>query len=241
MSTVLALRGDQITVQPLTEPSSGSVLCWNGEAWSIGSNPITGNDGQFLFDLLVEASHTHNSVADSAVAICSILHSVSGPFAFVFVDKIHNQIYFGRDRLGRRSLLYNIDNDSTSLCFSSVADPHRAPWQEVEADAIYQISFKSGIESNSPSSIEGLLSISFASICRHLWEDNVTKGAVRIILRLPVLIIVFSCIFPMVSWLTLPARYQLWENSIKPTRHQVYLSIVEQSLSSICAVTYVSL
>jgi hypothetical protein len=241
MSTVLALRGDQITVQPLTEPSSGSVLCWNGEAWSIGSNPITGNDGQFLFDLLVEASHTHNSVADSAVAICSILHSVSGPFAFVFVDKIHNQIYFGRDRLGRRSLLYNIDNDSTSLCFSSVADPHRAPWQEVEADAIYQISFKSGIESNSPSSIEGLLSISFASICRHLWEDNVTKGAVRIILRLPVLIMVFGCIFPMVSWLTLPARYQLWENSIKPTRHQVHLSIVEQSLSSICAVTYVSL
>jgi hypothetical protein len=241
MSTVLALRGDQITVQPLTEPSSGSVLCWNGEAWSIGSNPITGNDGQFLFDLLVEASHTHNSVADSAVAICSILHSVSGPFAFVFVDKIHNQIYFGRDRLGRRSLLYNIDNDSTSLCFSSVADPHRAPWQEVEADAIYQISFKSGIESNSPSSIEGLLSISFASICRHLWEDNVTKGAVRIILRLPVLIMVFGCIFPMVSWLTLPARYQLWENSIKPTRHQVHLSIVEQSLSSICAVIYVSL
>jgi hypothetical protein len=55
------------------------------------------------------------------------------------------------------------------------------------------------------------------------------------------LIMVFDRIFHMVSWLTLLARYQLWENSIKPTRHQVHLSIVEQSLSSICAVIYVSL
>ncbi|KAE9376882.1 hypothetical protein N431DRAFT_501656 [Stipitochalara longipes BDJ] len=178
ISTVLALRGDQITPQPLIDPSSGSVLCWNGEAWSIASKRITGNDGQLLFDLLMEASYTQESVPESAVSICSILHTVSGPFAFVFVDKIHNQVYFGRDRLGRRSLLYNIDSDSTSLYFSSVADPNRGPWQEVEADAIYQLSFEAGIESISSSSTEGLLSVSFASICRHLWEDHATDGAI---------------------------------------------------------------
>ena len=180
VSTVLSLRGDRITPQPLIDASSGSVLCWNGEAWSIAAKPITGNDGQLLFDLLMEAIYTQKSVPGSAVVICNILHTISGPFAFVFVDKIHNQIYFSRDRLGRRSLLYNIDSDFTSLCFSSLADPHGGSWREVEADAIYQLSLEPKIENDSSTSTDDLLSIPFASIRRHLWGEHATEGAVCI-------------------------------------------------------------
>src|SRR4051794_20595656 len=54
-STVLALRGGHVTPQPFVDTKSGSVLCWNGEAWSIGSEPIAGNDGQSIFDALTKA------------------------------------------------------------------------------------------------------------------------------------------------------------------------------------------
>jgi asparagine synthetase B (glutamine-hydrolysing) len=179
MSTVLALRGDHVTVQPFIDPSSGSVLCWNGEAWKIGSDSVEGNDGQVLFDLLIRASSTQKSVTKSIVTIVNILQTVSGPFAFVFVDKIHSQIYLGRDRLGRRSLLYKVDSDSTSLHFSSVADASDGPWQEVEADAIYQLSFEMGAGWESRNSTEGLLSTSVVSICQHLWENLTPDRSVR--------------------------------------------------------------
>ena len=178
-STVLALRGDRTTAQPFIDPSSGSILCWNGEAWRIGSESIQGNDGQFLFELLMGASSAQKSITESNAAILRILHTVSGPFAFVFVDKIHSQIYFGRDRLGRRSLLYEINSDSTSLHLSSVADPNSGSWQEVDADAIYELSFEADPRLKSRDEIDGLLSISFASICRHLWEDHTAEGVVR--------------------------------------------------------------
>src|SRR4051794_31814609 len=56
MSTVLALRGGHVTAQPFLDASSGSALCWNGEAWKIGPDPVIGNDGQAVFNLLIQAS-----------------------------------------------------------------------------------------------------------------------------------------------------------------------------------------
>lgn len=167
LSTVLALRGDRTIAQPFTH-SPGLVLCWNGEAWSIGSDSVDGNDGQLLFGLLIDASSVEKSTIESTAAILRIFQTVSGPFAFVFVDKIHNQIYFARDRLGRRSLLYKIDEETTSFHLSSVADPSNRLWQEVDADAIYQLSCTGW---NSNHSNDGLLSLSLGSICKHSWEN----------------------------------------------------------------------
>jgi hypothetical protein len=65
-----------------------------------------------------------------------------------------------------------------------VADPRSGLWQEVEADAIYQLSFEGGERSKSSNSTDNLLSISFASIYRHVWEDHATEGAVRTLFRL---------------------------------------------------------
>ena len=81
--------------------------------------------------------------------------------------------------LGRRSLLYKVDSDSTSLHFSSVADASDGPWQEVEADAIYQLSFEMGAGWESRNSTEGLLSTSVVSICQHLWENLTPDRSVR--------------------------------------------------------------
>ncbi|KAI1107636.1 asparagine synthase-domain-containing protein [Jackrogersella minutella] len=137
-STVLALRGDHIARQPLESPTSGSVLCWNGEAWGINGQSISSqNDGELILAKLdatdvssVEARESH---------ILNILRSIDGPFAFLFYDARIKRLYFGRDRLGRRSLLFNLTEDGDSISFSSIADVPPTGWKEVEAVGVYSL------------------------------------------------------------------------------------------------------
>jgi asparagine synthetase B (glutamine-hydrolysing) len=136
LSTVLALRGGHIAAQPLISTLTGSTLCWNGEAWNISHAAVEGNDGEAVLALL--ASNAPRDSASKAMAhVLGILQSISGPFAFVFYDKPHDLLYFGRDRLGRRSLLYNVEETSGAVIFSSIADSASTAWREVEADGIY--------------------------------------------------------------------------------------------------------
>ncbi|TVY18858.1 Asparagine synthetase domain-containing protein C4F6.11c [Lachnellula arida] len=168
-STVLALRGGQTTAQPFQSPNS--TLCWNGEAWKVDTNPVLENDGQLIFDLLSEAASPQISAAESVATVLKVLRSISGPFAFVYLDKTHNALYFGRDRLGRRSLLYNADRSPDSMELSSSGDPTSGTWKEVEADGVYHLSFansQSTIENQGP---EGsIFSESMLPLHRYIWE-----------------------------------------------------------------------
>ncbi|SZF04780.1 unnamed protein product [Blumeria hordei] len=166
-STVLALRGNDINRQPFFDTSSGSVLCWNGEAWKIGQKCVTGNDGKALFALLLSASSTESSSKASA-AVREVISSISGPFAYVFFDKLHQQLYFGRDRIGRRSLLRSEFVDRDLLLLSSVADPTIRPWEEIDASGIYQLSFVEHVVSP----VTSHHSNPFYHICKHQWTTN---------------------------------------------------------------------
>ncbi|KAM3498980.1 hypothetical protein MY10362_007740 [Beauveria mimosiformis] len=150
-STVLALRGNHTTAQPLLDQDSGSALCWNGEAWRIHGQPVTGNDGEFVLSKLVAAS-SHNQEA-----ILDTLRAIEGPFAFVFVDKRNKSLYYGRDRLGRRSLLVKLESP---FQLSSISDASTTGWLEVEADGCYSIS----LTSNS--------FLSTVEPSRHDWDSN---------------------------------------------------------------------
>ncbi|RSL56625.1 hypothetical protein CEP53_006753 [Fusarium sp. AF-6] len=132
-STVLSLRGDHVAKQPLTDPTSGSVLCWNGEAWGIRGDPVQGNDGEAVLALLAEASR---SAADAPGQILDILRAIEGPFAFIYLDKPAKRLYYGRDRLGRRSLLVK---DGPPFALSSIAETSVEGWSEVEADGCYTL------------------------------------------------------------------------------------------------------
>jgi asparagine synthetase B (glutamine-hydrolysing) len=170
ISTVLALRGGYVTAQPFKDYHSDSLLCWNGEAWKIGTEKVTGNDGQAIFDALVRASLAQVT-SKSSDGILNVLRSIAGPFAFVFVDSLNKQIYFGRDRLGRRSLLYKHNQSSTSLEFASIADPASGLWNEVEADAVYQLSCDgSGPVETHQGILPDLLSRSIAPTYMHPWN-----------------------------------------------------------------------
>ncbi|KAM3456402.1 hypothetical protein MY3296_001681 [Beauveria thailandica] len=150
-STVLALRGNHTTAQPLLDQDSGSALCWNGEAWRIHGQPVTGNDGEFVLSKLVAAS------SHSQEAILNTLRAIEGPFAFVFVDKRNKVLYYGRDRLGRRSLLVKLESP---FQLSSISDASTTGWLEVEADGCYSIS----LTSNS--------FLSTVEPSRHDWDNN---------------------------------------------------------------------
>ncbi|KIH87088.1 hypothetical protein SPBR_04832 [Sporothrix brasiliensis 5110] len=143
-STVLALRGDGLTKQPFedTATDTGRVLCWNGEVWKWKVSgergrtqvEVDGNDGQHLFERLAACSDTD--------AVLAVLRAIEGPFAFVYYDRPAGQLFYGRDRLGRRSLLER--RTDRSLTLSSVSDMSsssatEAPWVEVEADGIYVV------------------------------------------------------------------------------------------------------
>lgn len=133
VSTVLSLRGATIIEQPLRDVETGSSLCWNGEAWSINGEVVEGNDSVAVFGKLLAASSAENA----AEAVIGLLSSIRGPYAFVYYESINKLLYYGRDCLGRRSLLQKATSDDM-IVLSSVCDNTSGDaWSEVEADGIY--------------------------------------------------------------------------------------------------------
>ena len=137
-STVLALRGDHIVPQPLLDPNSGSVFCWNGEAWAIDDVPVTGNDSEKIFRLLRDGLHQEPSTGpDLSAALVAVISQVTGPYAFIYYDSRSQYLLYGRDCLGRRSLLKGT-NDAGDIILSSIREIEGDwKWSEVDADGIY--------------------------------------------------------------------------------------------------------
>ncbi|KAI1331010.1 asparagine synthase-domain-containing protein [Xylariaceae sp. FL0255] len=162
-STVLALRGDHIAKQPFEDsPGSGSLLSWNGEAWAIDNAPIQGNDGEALFAML--QSPSLGSMQDREAHILNALRAIDGPFSFVYFDSVANQLYFGRDRLGRRSLLIKISSETKSLSLSSIADIPTEGWEEVNANGIFSVNL-STLKTASEHTLESLTA-------KHTWLSS---------------------------------------------------------------------
>ena len=42
------------------------------------------------------------------IHILEIMQSIEGPWAFIYFDDAENKLFFGRDKLGRRSLLLDM-------------------------------------------------------------------------------------------------------------------------------------
>lgn len=168
-SSVLSLRGDRITKQPSVSKVTSFICCWNGEAWQVGGAAVEGNDTELVSTLLSEAAVCNCSRSQNAHGVleeCEVdctsscllrvlqaISNIAGPYALVFYDHIHGRIFFARDPLGRRSLLYRQDIDG---CFviTSVSDGDVAKsWQEVQADGVYVINLSSGHEEDNSTSI----------------------------------------------------------------------------------------
>jgi len=91
-----------------------------------------------MFKLLLSAER------EGVKGVARAIGSISGPFAFVFYDKPNGRVWFGRDCLGRRSLLRHqasVGRDGhDGILVASVTDGDRQKgWEEVEADGVYYI------------------------------------------------------------------------------------------------------
>lgn len=127
--SVLHLRGKCVTaLQPL-ENDQGDLLCWNGEVWNGLGIKFTDND---TIQLMSALSKPYTNVVD-------IVRAIEGPYAFIFIEKSKERLWYGRDCLGRRSLLKKTSTEvDGSLCFllSSVSNGDPS-WEEVFADGLY--------------------------------------------------------------------------------------------------------
>ena len=158
VSTVLSLRGDSVINQPLGDLNSGSLLCWNGEAWKIGDKLVQGNDAKAVFDLLLQASQScsyctqdgSSSPDQGLLNVIQAIGSIIGPYAFVFYDAQNRRVFYGRDALGRRSLVVK-RYGAGSLAISSVPDASETDgWDEIEADGVHMLDFEGNEASHIP-------------------------------------------------------------------------------------------
>ncbi|KAF9092062.1 hypothetical protein BGX29_010635 [Mortierella sp. GBA35] len=152
---VLHLRGDQVTRQPHIA-TSGNVLIWNGEIFDGIAVDHHENDGRVLMDRLETISSQDSGAHGHRDAFLDLMAKIEGPYAFVYFHAPSQVVYFGRDCLGRRSLLWHKGTDHsestlglpfiiTSAGYSSFRS-ELLPLEEVPADGIYSLS----LASNSP-------------------------------------------------------------------------------------------
>jgi asparagine synthetase B (glutamine-hydrolysing) len=141
-ASVLSLRGDVLVPQPIVDLESKSILCWNGEAWLIDDEPVMGNDSLVVYDILLKASlDSENPEA----MILKTFTRIRGPFACVFYDSRQQKVYFGRDCLGRRSLVTATASNG-DLTIASVSCSDNRTWVEVDAAGMYVISLLDLVE-----------------------------------------------------------------------------------------------
>ena len=105
--SLLQLRGREPISTPLYDDNS-NVLLWNGEIFGGLDVPIGSSDSHVLFHALT------NAKADE---IPIILSTLRGPWAIIFWHAATSTLWFGRDVLGKRSVLAKWPENSTDSFF----------------------------------------------------------------------------------------------------------------------------
>ena len=146
-SSVLSLRSIDVVHQPVVDQhgQSESFLSWNGEAWRFDGSPLEADDTKFIYHRLVAAASSHcfklqrTSKSANCInqGIVTALSKIGGPYAFAFYDSNSRILYYGRDALGRRSLLIRWPSHSAIEISSIGGDRGNGDWREVDAGGIY--------------------------------------------------------------------------------------------------------
>lgn len=155
-------------------------LCWNGEAYAYCDSPGSdskGSDsnadvGVSVDQDMIELVDHHEEESDTRVvidllkgslsgsmsaekeheAVSLALSCIHGEFAFILCVPRSNStsIYFGRDCLGRRSLLVSRFDGVLALSSVSVDLSGTSAWTEIRPGTVFRIDMKSGEETEKP-------------------------------------------------------------------------------------------
>lgn len=135
VGSVLHIQGSEVTKQPYVD-SDGNILLWNGEVFAgFPDFQIGVSDTIQIASLMkrsidvvikdngsIDLSNNDNTLLISQAALDKIVQNISsvhGPYAFVYYSKPLQLLIYGRDPIGRRSLL-RLRTRSTALAISSV-------------------------------------------------------------------------------------------------------------------------
>lgn len=126
-SSVLSLR-QPFATQPVVQEDY--ILQFNGELYN--EECLETNDTTFIshkLNLELQLSKLREE------AIMSVVCLLDGEFAFVLTDLLENRVYFGKDVVGKRSLLYSIHDHA--LIISSVYHGRHENVIECKSDRIH--------------------------------------------------------------------------------------------------------
>lgn len=183
VGALLSLRGDRPVSQPVKD-SAGNVLVYNGEVFGgLGVQPGE-NDTVVLMAALGAccACACHATPIDNLCAcytqevhktVQEILSALRGPWALVYWQAKHRLLWFGRDVLGRRSLLLHRPSlsDPRFLLVSVAPADSTVATGDVHAFQYWE-ELQCGIHSMS-------FSASFIGLSRlHEWEDPLLRKLV---------------------------------------------------------------
>lgn len=166
IGAVLHMRGEaaEPTEQPLC--GGGLALLWNGELFG-GDGVQVGareNDTRALLDAMLRADGAAAAAAAAAPkSPFAVLSRVEGPWAFALWDAKRACLWFGRDRVGRRSLVACVSRDA--LLVSSVAPLAEAAagvWFEVPTGGLFCVDLSGAAEAKGAGPIH-------ASVSFHAW------------------------------------------------------------------------
>ena len=121
--TVLWLQGVEPQAQPVTD-AVGNVLMWNGDVYN---REDLGDENNNECDTTLLAARLGEAVTEKKVL--EVFGSVKGPWAFVYLHKATNSLWFGRDSFGRSSLL--IQKLEEGLILTSVSSTDSKGLSEV--------------------------------------------------------------------------------------------------------------
>ncbi|NWH75599.1 ASND1 protein, partial [Piaya cayana] len=139
---VLHLRG-VMTPQPL-EDADSNIFLWNGEIFSGVPVRDLENDTEVMF--------RHLTLCSSEADIVSLFSSLQGPWSFIYYQASKHSLWFGRDYFGRRSLLWQFNNEvNSAFCLTSVSINSKSSnqCQEVPASGIFKIDLNACATTNS--------------------------------------------------------------------------------------------
>ncbi|ODQ66736.1 hypothetical protein NADFUDRAFT_73878 [Nadsonia fulvescens var. elongata DSM 6958] len=167
-SSVLSLR-DPFTPQPVNH--GAGILQFNGELY----NPeLAGNDTQWVIDQF------------EAQGVLKSIESFRGEFAFTYYDKLAHKIWFGRDCVGRRSLMYQYDPATRDGLIVSSLGPQGDPsfnlneqgiWKEVIGGQIMCLNLNTMLMDSMPFSYQGSIEKSLVYPYPSIVDSNSTDKA----------------------------------------------------------------
>ncbi|XP_076644419.1 asparagine synthetase domain-containing protein 1 [Halictus rubicundus] len=126
-ASVLWMQGYNLNVQPVVD-SFGNILLWNGDVFS----------GTLAQDNICDTDAILNSLQSSS-NVMSVFQEIQGPYSFIYFQKSNNCLYFGRDIIGRHSLLLKSNTDENSLTLMSVANKQIKGIVEVPAIGLFMM------------------------------------------------------------------------------------------------------